>query len=141
MSNYTVSHLNSPGYGPGAIVALSSSQPVGASLPKNAIMYRITDRQHTDALLAAVARGVRLITEQEQYRDPTRLWHLWNVDRLHIGVQTWNAAGYGPWNGGASFTLKALAKPTLISPNGSAPGWPVIEFRRNRVAGASHHFL
>jgi hypothetical protein len=51
------------------------------------IMYRITDRQHTDNILAAVARGVgvRLITEQEQYRDPTRLWHAWNVDRLYMG--------------------------------------------------------
>ena len=51
------------------------------------IMYRITDRQHTDAILAAKARGVgvRLITEPEQYRDPTRLWHAWNVDRLYMG--------------------------------------------------------
>ncbi|MGH9308981.1 MAG: phospholipase D-like domain-containing protein, partial [Vicinamibacterales bacterium] len=53
----------------------------------DAIMYRITDRQHTDAILAAVARGVsvRLITEPEQYRDPKRLWHSWNVDRLYMG--------------------------------------------------------
>ena len=51
------------------------------------IMYRITDRQHTDNILAAVARGVkvRLITEPKQYRDPTRLWHSWNVDRLYMG--------------------------------------------------------
>ena len=53
----------------------------------DAIMYRITDRQHTDNILAAVARGVavRLITEPEQYRDRTRLWHAWNVDRLYMG--------------------------------------------------------
>jgi hypothetical protein len=33
-------------------------------------MYRITDRQHSDQMLAAVARGipVRLITEPAQYR-------------------------------------------------------------------------
>jgi phosphatidylserine/phosphatidylglycerophosphate/cardiolipin synthase-like enzyme len=51
------------------------------------IIYRITDRQHTDNILAAVSRGVpvRLITEPKQYRDPTRLWHSWNVDRLHMG--------------------------------------------------------
>ena len=54
------------------------------------IMYRITDRRHTDAIIKAIARGipVRLITEPEQYRDPKRLWHSWNVDRLYVaGVQ------------------------------------------------------
>ena len=54
------------------------------------IMYRITDQRHTNAMIAAVTRGVpvRLITEPEQYRDPTRLWHSWNVDRLYMaGVQ------------------------------------------------------
>jgi phosphatidylserine/phosphatidylglycerophosphate/cardiolipin synthase-like enzyme len=51
------------------------------------IMYRITDRAHTDTMLAAMARGipVRLITEPQQYRDPDRMWHAWNVDRLYMG--------------------------------------------------------
>jgi phosphatidylserine/phosphatidylglycerophosphate/cardiolipin synthase-like enzyme len=51
------------------------------------IMYRITDRAHTDAILAAVARGVpvRLITEPDQYRLVDRMWHSWNVDRLYMG--------------------------------------------------------
>jgi hypothetical protein len=51
----------------------------------DAIIYRITDRAHTDALIAALGRGVkvRVLTEPFQYRDPTRLWHAWNVDRLH----------------------------------------------------------
>jgi hypothetical protein len=51
------------------------------------IMYRITDRAHTDAILAAKQRGipVRLITEPEQYRLPSRMWHSWNVDRLFMG--------------------------------------------------------
>jgi phosphatidylserine/phosphatidylglycerophosphate/cardiolipin synthase-like enzyme len=50
------------------------------------IMFRITDRRHTDEMLAAHARGVpvRLITEQAQYRDPLRLWHSWNVDRMYM---------------------------------------------------------
>ena len=50
------------------------------------IMYRITDRRHTDAIIAAKARGVqvRLITEPQQYRDATRLWHSWNVDRMYM---------------------------------------------------------
>jgi phosphatidylserine/phosphatidylglycerophosphate/cardiolipin synthase-like enzyme len=56
----------------------------------DSIMYRITDRRHTDAIIAARSRGVpvRIIIEQAQYRDPTRLWDAWNVDRLYMaGVQ------------------------------------------------------
>lgn len=54
------------------------------------IMYRITDRRHTDAIINAVNRGipVRLITEPMQYRDPNRLWHSWNVDRLYMAGVT-----------------------------------------------------
>ncbi|HSL21373.1 MAG TPA: phosphatidylserine/phosphatidylglycerophosphate/cardiolipin synthase family protein [Vicinamibacterales bacterium] len=54
------------------------------------IMYRVTDRRHSDAMIAAVGRGipVRLITEPHQYRDPIRLWHSWNIDRMYMaGVQ------------------------------------------------------
>jgi phosphatidylserine/phosphatidylglycerophosphate/cardiolipin synthase-like enzyme len=49
------------------------------------IMYRITDRSHTDAMIRAMERGVpvRLITEPKQYRDRSRYWHSWNVDRLY----------------------------------------------------------
>jgi phosphatidylserine/phosphatidylglycerophosphate/cardiolipin synthase-like enzyme len=56
----------------------------------DSIMYRITDKRHSDQMIAAVARNVavRLITEPAQYRDPTRLWHSWNVDRMYMaGVQ------------------------------------------------------
>jgi hypothetical protein len=56
----------------------------------DAIMYRITDRAHSDALIKAVQRGVtvRLITEQNEYRDKNRLWDAWNVDRMYMaGVQ------------------------------------------------------
>lgn len=51
------------------------------------IMFRITDRQHADAMIAAVSRGVhvRLITEPQQYRLPSRMWHSWNVDRMYMG--------------------------------------------------------
>jgi len=54
------------------------------------IMYRITDRRHADAMIAAVQRGipVRLITEPTSYRDPNYIWHSWNVDRMYMaGVQ------------------------------------------------------
>ena len=56
----------------------------------DAIMFRITDRAHSDQMIAAVKRGVpvRLITEPMQYRDPLRIWHSWNVDRMYMaGVQ------------------------------------------------------
>ena len=62
------------------------------------IMYRITDRAHTDAIIAAVQRGVRvrLITEQEEYRDAARIWHSWNVDRLYMaGVEIRHRAHAG----------------------------------------------
>jgi len=52
----------------------------------DAIMYRITDSRHTDALIAAHSRGVpvRLIIENNEYRDPDYLWDAWNVDRLYM---------------------------------------------------------
>jgi hypothetical protein len=53
------------------------------------IMFRITDKRHTDALTNAMRRGVafRLITDEEEYRDPARLWHAYNVDLLHVATQ------------------------------------------------------
>ena len=64
----------------------------------DAIMYRITDRAHTDAVIEAVNRGVkvRIITEQLEYRNPNRLWDAWNVDRLWMaGVQIRQRAHLG----------------------------------------------
>ena len=62
------------------------------------IIYRITDQRHTNAVGAAAQRGVqvRLITEPLQYRDPRRLWHSWNTDRLYMaGVQIRNRTHTG----------------------------------------------
>jgi hypothetical protein len=62
------------------------------------IMYRILDKIHADQMIAAEARGVpvRLITEPAQYRDPTRLWHAYNVDRMYMaGVQIKHRAHAG----------------------------------------------
>jgi hypothetical protein len=56
----------------------------------DSIMYRITDRRHTDQMIAAENRGVavRLISEPQQYRSPTKYWHAWNIDRMYMaGVQ------------------------------------------------------
>jgi phosphatidylserine/phosphatidylglycerophosphate/cardiolipin synthase-like enzyme len=50
----------------------------------DAIMYRITDERHTNAIIAAQARGVpvRLISDTHEYRNVARLWHSYNLDRL-----------------------------------------------------------
>jgi phosphatidylserine/phosphatidylglycerophosphate/cardiolipin synthase-like enzyme len=64
----------------------------------DSIMYRITDKRHSDQMIAAVARNVpvRLISEPEQYRDPARLWHSWNIDRMYMaGVQVRHRAHAG----------------------------------------------
>ncbi|HEX5473884.1 MAG TPA: phospholipase D-like domain-containing protein [Vicinamibacterales bacterium] len=61
-------------------------------------MYRITDAAHADAMIRAVARGVpvRLLIEQEEYRNRSRLWDAYNVDRMyHAGVQIRQRAHIG----------------------------------------------
>jgi hypothetical protein len=49
------------------------------------IMYRVTDRRHSDAMIAAKQRGVpiRYLGETREYRDPNRLWVAWNMDRMY----------------------------------------------------------
>ena len=54
------------------------------------MMFRITDVNHTNAIINAVKRGVpvRLITDETEYRNPDRLWDAYNVDMLYYaGVQ------------------------------------------------------
>jgi hypothetical protein len=65
-------------------IAAYNAEPAGGRI--DATMFRITDQQHTNALINAHNRGVtvRLITEPDQYRDRSRLWHSWNVDRLYV---------------------------------------------------------
>jgi phosphatidylserine/phosphatidylglycerophosphate/cardiolipin synthase-like enzyme len=55
------------------------------TLKLDAIMFRITDERHTNAIIAAHSRGVptRLIVDTSQYRDPGYPWDAWNVDRLY----------------------------------------------------------
>jgi regulation of enolase protein 1 (concanavalin A-like superfamily) len=53
-------------------------------------MFRITDLQQTNAILYTLSRGVpvRLITDETEYRNPSRLWDAYNVDIMyHAGVQ------------------------------------------------------
>ena len=67
-------------YAKRAIAAYNSE-----TLKIDAIMYRITDRRHTDAIISAAARGVpiRMIVENLQYHNTQYLWDSWNVDRLY----------------------------------------------------------
>ena len=78
--------LNFP---PGGFRERSVATYDAETLRVDSLMYRITDRAHTDALIAAAQRGVqvRIVTEQLQYRDESRLWHSWNVDRLWAAGQ------------------------------------------------------
>jgi phosphatidylserine/phosphatidylglycerophosphate/cardiolipin synthase-like enzyme len=64
----------------------------------DAIIYRITDQAHTNEMIAARGRGVRvrIITEPDQYRSAGKLWHSWNVDRMYMaGVQLRHRAHAG----------------------------------------------
>ncbi|HEY6213243.1 MAG TPA: phospholipase D-like domain-containing protein [Vicinamibacterales bacterium] len=48
-------------------------------------MYRITQQSHSDSLIAAFQRGVpvRYMGETKEYRDASRLWVAWNMDRMY----------------------------------------------------------
>jgi len=64
----------------------------------DAIMFRVYDNRHTNAMIGAVARGVpvRLITEPTEYRNPDRLLDSEHVDRMYMGgvqVKMRNHAG------------------------------------------------
>ena len=65
----------------------------------DAVMFRITSAKVPDELIRRVQAGVpvRLITDQNQYRNTSYFWDSYNVDRMHVaGVQVkWkdNASG------------------------------------------------
>jgi phosphatidylserine/phosphatidylglycerophosphate/cardiolipin synthase-like enzyme len=62
-------------------VARYNAEAVGIDVS----MFRITDRAHADAMIAAKNRGVpvRLIADPTEYRNPDRLWDAYNVDRMY----------------------------------------------------------
>lgn len=89
----------------------------------DAIMYRITESDHTDALIAAEQRGVRvrLITEQAEYRNPARLWAAWNVDRLWMeGVEIRQRAHAG-LNHQKSVVMRGRQRVIFGSSNWTSP--------------------
>jgi phosphatidylserine/phosphatidylglycerophosphate/cardiolipin synthase-like enzyme len=82
--------MNFPPGGSGTDFANKSVGRYNAETQKiDSIMFRITDKRHTDALINAMRRGVpfRLITDQDEYRDALRPWHAYNVDLLHMATQ------------------------------------------------------
>jgi phosphatidylserine/phosphatidylglycerophosphate/cardiolipin synthase-like enzyme len=64
------------------------------------IMFRLGDRRHADAIIAARRRGVpvRLYTEQGQYRAPNRPLHSFDVDRLHMAGVIIRHRNHDGWN-------------------------------------------
>ena len=87
------------------------------------MMYRITDQRHANALIDARRRGVRvrLIVEPSQYRDPTKIWHSWNVDRLYMaGVQIKSRRHKGYMHQ-KSVVLRGLGEVIFGSSNWSVP--------------------
>jgi phosphatidylserine/phosphatidylglycerophosphate/cardiolipin synthase-like enzyme/regulation of enolase protein 1 (concanavalin A-like superfamily) len=49
-------------------------------------MFRITDQRHTNAIISAFTTrhvAVRMIVDPGEYRNASRLWDAWNVDRLY----------------------------------------------------------
>lgn len=51
----------------------------------DAIVFRVTDKRHTDAIIAAKKRGVavRLIIDKQEYRSVSKLWDSWNIDQMY----------------------------------------------------------
>jgi phosphatidylserine/phosphatidylglycerophosphate/cardiolipin synthase-like enzyme len=49
------------------------------------LMFRITDETHTNAMIGAIGRGVpvRLVTDETEYRNASRLWDSYNVDKMY----------------------------------------------------------
>ncbi len=115
------SRLNFPPFQNFATRSIShyNAEPVGI----DAIIFRITDRRHTDALLAARARGVpvRIITEPGQYRDPKRLWHSWNVDRMYMGGVQIRHRKHAGWIHQKTTLLKGQAMTIFGSSNWTTP--------------------
>jgi phosphatidylserine/phosphatidylglycerophosphate/cardiolipin synthase-like enzyme len=86
-------------------------------------MFRITDQRHTNAIINAIARGipVRIIVDPGEYRDPTRLWDAWNVDRLYMGGATVRITVHQGENHGKLVLLYGLAETIFGSSNWSSP--------------------
>jgi len=115
------SELNFPPYQNFATRSVSAydAETIGI----DALIYRITDRRHTDALLAARRRGVpvRIITEPQQYRDPKRLWHSWNIDRLYMAGARIRIRTHAGWMHAKTTLLRGQRMTIFGSSNWTSP--------------------
>jgi phosphatidylserine/phosphatidylglycerophosphate/cardiolipin synthase-like enzyme len=81
----------------------------------DAIIYRITDKSHTEALIRAAKRGVpvRVITEPLEYRNKGKVWNSYNFDRLYVEGRTC-AATPRDCAGTGSITVRLRKHPGLL---------------------------
>ena len=87
------------------------------------MMFRITDENHTNGMIAAVNRGVpvRLITDETEYRNAARLWDAYNVDRMwKAGVQV-RFDGHQGINHAKLVMLRGTAMSIFGSSNWTSP--------------------
>ncbi|HEX3703078.1 MAG TPA: phospholipase D-like domain-containing protein [Vicinamibacterales bacterium] len=88
-STFTIDpELNFP---PGEDFANRSVKRYNAETQKIDVdMFRITDQRHTNAIISAFSTRhvpVRMIVDPGEYRNSSRLWDAWNVDRLYaVGI-------------------------------------------------------
>jgi phosphatidylserine/phosphatidylglycerophosphate/cardiolipin synthase-like enzyme len=64
------------------------------------IMYRITDERQTNALITAMQRGipVRVISDDKEYRFPSRQWVSYNLDKLYASGVPLRVRGHAGLN-------------------------------------------
>jgi phosphatidylserine/phosphatidylglycerophosphate/cardiolipin synthase-like enzyme len=100
-------------------VALYTAEPSGIDV----IMYRVTDRRHSDAMIAAKARGVpvRIITDLKEYRLVAKLWHAWNIDRMWAAGIPMRVPAHAGMNHQKSVILKGQRTVIFGSSNWTSP--------------------
>jgi phosphatidylserine/phosphatidylglycerophosphate/cardiolipin synthase-like enzyme len=86
-------------------------------------MYRITHLTQSDAILAAHRRGVavRLYSDTTEYRNTSRLWHAWNIDRLWLAGIPLKVPAHDGMNHQKSITLKGQRMTIFGSSNWTGP--------------------
>jgi len=86
-------------------------------------MFRITDEQESNAMIAAVTRGipVRLYTDETEYRNPARLWDAYNVDKMYHAGVTIRMDGHQGINHEKLVILRGQAMTIFGSSNWTSP--------------------
>ena len=87
------------------------------------MMFRITDEQQTNAMVAAMNRGVpmRLITDETEYRNTSRLWDSYNVDRLWMAGAQVRFDGHQGINHAKLVLLRGTSMSIFGSSNWTSP--------------------